>query len=141
MNRRRRTYILIEGDPALRSRLAREITDNHECIELDPPNHGLTMIKMRESARRTLFYLGEMLVTEAKVQVGAYVGLGLISGDRPKAAGDLAIIDAAYKAGLDETVGWEKRLLAEEERIEMRRSQEDASILETRVRFETMDVD
>lgn len=139
MTRRRRTYILIEGDPNLRNKLRNEICTTYEVLEIEAPNYGLVMVTMREAARQSLFHPGELFVTEAKAQVGGQIGLGLIVGDAPEAAWALAVIDAAYRARLPETDRWEPRLLAEETRIEAARLSHEARILETRVSFETME--
>ena len=99
------------------------------------------MLKMRESSRRGLFYLGEMTTTEAKVRVEGAVGLGILAGDKADAAVDLAIIDAAFKANLPLTAGWETRLSTAEEVRRRQTGVEAAAILETRVDFQTMDTE
>jgi alpha-D-ribose 1-methylphosphonate 5-triphosphate synthase subunit PhnG len=97
------------------------------------------MIKARETAKNGLFYIGELLVTEAKVQVEGRIGIGIIAGDEPEAARDLAIIDAAFNAGLEEASGWDERLLEEEARMLRREMDEAARVGRTRVVFESMD--
>ena len=141
MTRKRRTRTLVEGDPTFRHRLAAEVRAVHDVIELEAPNNGLVMIRMRETARKSVFYLGELLVTEAKVQIGGTIGLGIIAGDAHEAALDLAVIDAAWNARLPETQGWISLLEAEEARLGSEQAREETRLLETRVRFETMDVD
>ena len=141
MTRRRRTTILVEGSPELRRRLADEVRSTHRVVDIAPPEAGLTMIKMRETAKRTLFYLGELLITEAKVRVEGKVGLGLIAGDDPESAVDLAVIDAAYNGSLPITHGWQDALAREESRLKAVRSKDHTQLLETRVRFETMDTE
>ncbi len=56
------------------------------------------MIKMRETAKRELFYLGEVLVTEAKVSINGTLGMGIVVGDNEELALNLAIIDCATNA-------------------------------------------
>lgn len=141
MTRRRRTEVLIEGDPTLRVRLAREVRDRHQVEILEPASPGLVMLKMRESARRGLFYLGEMTTTEAKVRVAGAVGLGIIAGDEPEAALDLAIIDAACVAALPLTAGWDAVLEAADEARRREAGLEAASVLQTRVDFQIMDTE
>lgn len=141
MTRRQRTRILVEGSDEFRLSLCREIESRHRVIELEAPNDGLVMVRMREPARRSRFFLGEVLVTESKVQIEGTVGLGIIAGDHPEAALQLAIIDAACNAGLPETAGWDARLHAEASRIAQLRSVESTRLMETRVSFDTMDVD
>ena len=97
------------------------------------------MIKARETAKNSLFYIGELLVTEAKVRVEGKIGIGIIAGDRPEAALELAVIDAALSAGLEETAGWEELFLEEEAEVHAREALEAARIARTRVSFESMD--
>ena len=80
MNRRKRTEILIDGSPSFAKELASEIERNYDIHILSEPQHALTMIKMRETAKNSLFYLGEVLVTETKVQINNQVGIGIVVG-------------------------------------------------------------
>ena len=139
MDRTRRTRILIEGDPQLRRELSARVEGRRSISVVEEPRGGLVMLKLRETAKNSLFYIGELLVTEAKVQIEGRMGLGIIAGDDPEAARDLAVIDAACNAGVPETGEWEGLLLAEEERIAVREAQESARIARTTVDFESMD--
>lgn len=139
MKRRRMTEILIEGNPELADRFASEIRGHHPVRELVAPRQGLTMIKMRETARQSLFYLGEVLVTEAKVEIGDYIGVGIVAGAKEQLAADLAVIDAACRAGLSETAGWNAMLEAEEVRLAGKKRRELAALEKTKVQFDTME--
>ena len=141
MKRIERTRILIHGAPELRAALAREIVDRYPVYTISEASPGLVMTTMRETAQKSRFHLGEVLVTEAKVQVRGKLGLGIVAGEQDEAAFDLAVIDAAYNAALPETEAWAERLTAEADAIARRAAAEDARILETRVSFQTMDVD
>lgn len=139
MNRKRRTFILAEGNRELAAELAGQIESSHPVTVLEQPNNGLVMVKMRESAKRSLFYLGEVFVTECKVRVGESVGLGVVRGHEPELAYQLAVIDAAYQANLEETERWIGPLIREEQVIAGRREAEQRKVLKTKVNFETMD--
>lgn len=141
MTRRRRTQILVENGDALRTALAGEVRAAHEVIEIEPAHEALVMMQMRESAARSRFYIGELLVTEAKVQIGEAIGLGIMAGTDEQAAHDLAIIDAAYNAGLPLTAAWSQRLAEAEAELAASRRDEDATVLQTRVRFDTMEAE
>ena len=117
MNRRKRTEILIRGSKELAKNLAKEIKEKYEIKTIDEPNNGLVMIKMRETAKKQLFYLGEVLVTEAKININGHLGMGIVVGDNEELAVNLAIIDGAYKANLKEIDAWEELLLNEEKLI------------------------
>ena len=107
MNRKRRTEILIRGRRKLSEKLSEEIKNKYEIKNVQDPENGLVMIKMRETAKKQLFYLGDVLVTEAKVSINGNLGLGIVNGDEEKLAYDLAVIDAAYNAELNETKMWD----------------------------------
>ena len=98
------------------------------------------MIKMRETAKKSLFYLGEVLVTETKVQINQSFGIGIVVGDEEELSYQLAVIDAAYEANLVETKKWTLLFEEEEKRIQKNRSKQEAAILKTKVNFEMMDV-
>jgi alpha-D-ribose 1-methylphosphonate 5-triphosphate synthase subunit PhnG len=140
MKRRRRTEILIQGNPILAQNFAELIINKYECREIVAPQYGLTMIKMRESAKNSLFYIGEVLMTEAKVEINQCIGIGIVVGIEDELAKHLAIIDAAYKANLPETELWNPQLIEAEKAIIKERAQEQAELFETKVNFETMDV-
>lgn len=133
--------MLVEGDTTLRSKLAAEISRHRKVEAIDEPGEVLVMVRVRETAQRSLFYLGEVLVSEARVKVAGAQGIGIIAGNAPESARELAIVDAAYNAGLTETEGWEEALKLERRRIDERRREREQELLETRVRFETMDGD
>ncbi|WP_449355077.1 phosphonate C-P lyase system protein PhnG [Virgibacillus natechei] len=140
MKRRRRTEILIRGESSLAHKFAAEIVQTYDCLEIIAPHYGLTMVKMRESAKNSLFYLGEVLITEAKVEIQEQIGIGLVTGMEMELAKNLAIIDAAYKARLPEVSKWEEELLRAEQYIREVKAKEQAELFETKVNFETMDV-
>ncbi|GIP25071.1 phosphonate C-P lyase system protein PhnG [Paenibacillus sp. J23TS9] len=141
MKRRQRTEILIEGSRDLATSMAQDIADRYKVKLVEQPSQGLVMVKVRETAKRSLFYLGEVLVSECKAQVGGSLGIGLVKGHDHELAYQLAIIDAAYQAGLEETRAWDQALLAEEARIVAMRSRVFSEIAKTKVDFETMDED
>jgi len=140
MLRKRRTTILVKGDPALAKSMAEQICKIYDVRVIQEPKNGLVMIKMRESSQRKLFYLGEILVTECKVQINEALGVGLVQDHQEELAYYLAVIDAAYNAGLPEVTNWDSILLSEEEKIAAREAKELQKVLRTKVNFETMDV-
>jgi len=140
MNRRKRTEILIKGSKHIAEKLAKEIEEKYEVKTIEEPNYGLVMIKMREEAKKSLFYLGEVLVTESKVQINGKLGIGIVSGNQPELSYWLAIIDASYNGDLEETKGWEKILINEEKKIIEVEKKYQSKVLKTRVSFNTMDV-
>ena len=140
MNRRRRTAILIDGSQSFAKDLAREIERNYAIQTLSEPQHALTMIKLRETAKNSLFYLGEVLVTETKVQINNQLGIGIVVGNEEELSYELAVIDAAYLGELEETENWTLLFEEEEKRIHKNKVKREKSILKTKVDFEMMDV-
>lgn len=140
MKRRKRTEILIKGSAELARRFSEEIEENYSIKVIQAPENGLVMVKMREAAQKSLFYLGEVFVTEAKVQIKDKLGIGIVTENNQELAYDLAVIDAAYNAGLNETSNWEQQLLDEEMKIKKIAEIEQEKIMMTKVNFETMDV-
>ncbi|SFL70974.1 alpha-D-ribose 1-methylphosphonate 5-triphosphate synthase subunit PhnG [Gracilibacillus orientalis] len=140
MKRKQRTEILIQDGGALAKELAESVMQNYEYREIEEPHYGLTMIKMRETAKKSLFYLGEVLVTEAKIEVNQSIGIGIVIGMKEELAEHLAIIDAAYRADLPVTATWQTQLETAAEKIHQQKVKEQAEILKTKVNFETMEV-
>ncbi|MTH53513.1 phosphonate C-P lyase system protein PhnG [Bacillus mangrovi] len=141
MKRKRRTEILISGSKELAASMAALAEERHQVEFMTEPENGLVMVKMRETAQNSLFYLGEVFVTECKARVNGTVGIGIVKGHEPELACHLAVIDAAFGATVPETEEWTELLLKEEEAIFERRRAEGRSILKTKVRFETMDTE
>jgi len=140
MNRRRRTEILIRSSDNLAARFAEEIVRRYQVREIERPNNGLVMLKIRESAQNSLFNIGEVLVTESKVQINGHLGIGITIDNNPELAYNLAIVDAAYNAQLPETPEWNEILIKEEIKNNQREEVNNRKILKTKVSFETMDV-
>jgi alpha-D-ribose 1-methylphosphonate 5-triphosphate synthase subunit PhnG len=140
MKRRRRTEILINGSQKVVEDMAYCIKDNYQVKVIQEPESGLVMLKVRETSQKSLFYPGEVLVTESKVQIQGRIGIGIVTGDQPELSYNLAVIDAAYEAMLPETNEWKLLLENEEKDIQEQRAAASQSILKTKVNFETMDV-
>lgn len=141
MKRRRRTEILINGSYKQVEDMANCIKDNYQVKVIQEPESGLVMLKVRETSQKSLFYPGEVLVTECKVQINGKIGIGIVAGDQPEFSYHLAVIDASFEAMLPETVRWMELLLENEEKIiQEQRAAASRAILKTKVNFETMDV-
>lgn len=111
--------------------------DQIEYDIISEPSEGLVMVKTREHARNTLFYMGEVLITETKIRHGSTVGVGLVKGSDEKFSQAMAFIDLSFKlekftAELNEILNTLKNIEAKDvaERTE--------KILQTKVSFEMM---
>lgn len=138
MKRAERTKLLIEIGREQALKMADQISNAYEIVEVQPPREGLVMVKLRESAQQSLFYIGEVLVTETKVKIQNIFGIGLIREIEPELSRALAIIDAAYKGDFPETKQWISVL--EQLKIELAQEQQNIkrSIERTKVQFNTM---
>jgi alpha-D-ribose 1-methylphosphonate 5-triphosphate synthase subunit PhnG len=141
MNRKRRTEILLRGRKKIAKVLADSISSKYKVVVVQEAQNALIMVKFREKAHSNLFYLGEVLVTEAKVMIKNHLGTGILRGHDAELAYLLAVVDAAYNAELPETLAWEDLLSSEEMLIQQKQKSKQDLILKTKVNFETMNLD
>ncbi|MBS3938311.1 MAG: phosphonate C-P lyase system protein PhnG [Peptococcaceae bacterium] len=141
MQRLRRTKILIESGLAVCQKLSQQILQKYEVTVIVPPHNGLVMVKVRDQAEGKLFYLGEVLVTECRVQIGTTLGIGLVQDHQPKVAYHLAVIDAAYQAELPEVEEWEGQLAAAEDDLARIQAGEALTLERTKVHFSMMNIE
>lgn len=140
MTRKSRTEILALSDTAVLENMVSKIEEKFKAETLEEPNSGLIMVKMRESAQKYLFYLGEVLVTECKVLINGFIGLGIIRGAHPQKAYCMAVIDAAYNINDISLISKLDEMLSDAEvQINRERALKKAGILKTKVDFETVD--
>lgn len=140
MIRKKRTEVLIKGSAEVSVKLAQEILKIYQVKTIEEPSNSLIMVKVRESAQQSLFYLGEVFITECKVLIEGSLGIGMAKGHEPELVYNLAIIDAAYNANLPETKEWTNALLLEEDHIKEECDALKNKVLKTKVNFQTMDV-
>jgi len=143
MKRRQRSEILARSPEGFAQGLAQVVSQKYPVSLIQTPQPVLVMVKQRESGRNSLFYLGEVLLTEAKVTVAGSIGLGFIQDDdedrAERRALDLAIIDAAYNAQLPECAAWDEMLQAQSILIDQALALEQGRIRQSAVSFQTMD--
>lgn len=141
MKRKERTQVLVEGDRDLLGSIAREVEQAHEVEVVREPVEELVMLKMRESARRSQFYLGEALMTSCVVRIGEAYGYGMVLGEDRDKAFDLAVVDAAYTLSdpADDLRAHDERIAEEQERIAAQKRLRNEALLRTQVDFSTME--
>ena len=111
--------------------------DHIEFETVSEPTQGLTMIKVREHAQNSLFYLGEVLVTETKLRCKKEIGLGVVKGDEPELSTALAFIDLCFKT--DQFLFTLKNILSDlEAKEEAAVHEKTQEILQTKVNFDMM---
>jgi len=139
MKKARLTKILVEGDPELLKNMSSEIEEFCQVQIEDPPETGLVMVKARDSISMKPFYIGENLVTECTVSVNGTMGMGVLMGEEPVRAYQIAVIDAAFNADIAQIERWKLELEQEEERIAQRVMKEQERVSRSRVQFDTME--
>ena len=136
MDKKRLSKILAKADRQTVATLSAEIQETHRPVVIKGPGKTLTMIKMREPVKQSLFYIGEVLVCEAIVELDGTKGVAVVMGDDTEKALNMAIIDAAVNKGV--FTGMDALLALEKEQND-RVMRENAMHLKTMVNFESMD--
>ncbi|MDR2132097.1 MAG: phosphonate C-P lyase system protein PhnG [Clostridiales Family XIII bacterium] len=136
MDKKRLTKILARADRREVAAMSAEILKTCRPVILKEPGKTLAMIKMREPVKQSLFYIGEVIVCEASVEIDGARGIAVLMGDDAEKTLDMAIIDAAVNKGLFEG---ESKLLELEREQNAEIMRENALFLKTMVNFESMD--
>lgn len=131
--------IIAEGELGVWLEAAQAIADSHEVRVLKQPETCIVMLQATDSVGFTPFYLGEVLITEAVVEINGTAGYGFVLEDDPQRALCMAVLEAALAAGVSETETV-RRLVAEEAgRIAERQRMENGLVAATRVEFAIME--
>lgn len=136
MEKKRLFKIMARADAASIARLTEELKEAHTITMVKKPNKTLTMIKMREPVKESLFYIGEVLVCEVVIELDGTRGMAVTMGDDFEKVLNMAIIDAAYNRGIFEREPELLRLEAEQRTAEQK---ENAMHMKTMVNFNSMD--
>jgi alpha-D-ribose 1-methylphosphonate 5-triphosphate synthase subunit PhnG len=136
MEKKRLFRILARADAASVARLAKRLKEEHSATVVKEPNQTLTMIKLREPVKKSLFYLGEVMVCEAVVELDGTRGMAVAMGDDSEKTLNMAAIDAACNRGVFDG---EPELLRMEAAQREREERENALHLKTMVSFHSMD--
>lgn len=136
MEKRRLTKILSKADRRDVAVLSADIQKKYRPIIVKEPGKTLTMIKMREPVKQSLFYIGEVIVCEAAVELDGVQGIAVMMGDDTEKTLDMAIIDAAINKGVFNGMDTLLELEKKQNNMVMR---ENAMHLKTMVDFKSMD--
>lgn len=136
MDRTRRCELLAQMDDdalaALHDRLPAV-----DAVTISGPTVGMVMMRVQEGARGELFNLGEVLVTECSVRVGASSGWAMLLGSRPRGSELAARIDAAIVETPSLAATVDPALEEVGSEVAAREAAAFARLAPTRVRFET----
>jgi len=136
MEKKRLTKILARAGKHDVAELSAIIQETHCPVIIKEPGKTLTIIKMREPVKQSLFYIGEVIVCEASVEIDGVKGMAVLMGDDTEKALDMAIIDAAFNKGVFSGLD---TLLKLEQQQNDQVMKENAMHLKTMVNFESMD--
>ena len=101
-----------------------------------PPTVGLLLVQARDTVAGQRFYLGNVVVTEARVEFGGQSGYGLVQGRDKARALAVAVLDAALANGHRMAPEIEGLLIQVKEQLAAARLGRWKRVAPTRVRFE-----
>lgn len=136
MEKRRISKILARAGKEEVKRLAGEIKEKYSPVIVKSPEKSLAMIRMREPVQESLFYLGEVIVSEAIVDLDGAKGVAVIMGDDFDKVLDMAVIDAACNKGVFQRYDFLEQLEKEQTH---RLEKENALFMQAMVSFHSMD--
>jgi alpha-D-ribose 1-methylphosphonate 5-triphosphate synthase subunit PhnG len=139
LEKKRLSKILAGCDAGLVARLYSAISEKYGVTVVKGPGKTLAMLKMRETVRGSLYYLGETIVSQAIVEVSGQKGMAVLMGDDLDKALYMAAVDAAFNAGLPECADYTQLLLSEEKKQQEAVARDNAMYMKTTVNFQSMD--
>ncbi len=136
MDKKRLFRIMAKADNQTIAELSEKIKEQYQIVIIKEPSKTLTMIKMREPVKESVFYIGEVMVCEAMVELSGMKGAAVTMGENFEKTLNMAVIDAAYNKGIfrEEAV-----LLKLEQEQLLLEEKENALHLNTMVNFTSMD--
>ncbi|MFT3952321.1 MAG: phosphonate C-P lyase system protein PhnG [Oscillospiraceae bacterium] len=136
MDKKRLFRIMAKAERGVILALAEKISRSYAVVVVKEPSKTLAMIKLREPVKSGLFYIGEVIVTEAVVELAGTKGIAVNMGDDFEKTLGMAVIDAACNKGI---FADEPALLALEAEQLAYAEKENAMHLKTMVNFNSMD--
>jgi alpha-D-ribose 1-methylphosphonate 5-triphosphate synthase subunit PhnG len=118
--------------------MAERIRRKYSVCLVKPVEKILVMANVEERLKGTKFHLGEILASEALVQVEGTLGRAVFMGSDYEKTLAAAVIDGTFNANLMEIDGMEEVLLRCESDYELELRREEAVLKKSRVEFQTM---
>ena len=134
-------HILANSSEEQVCRLASMVLQSYEKSQvklLSGPRQALVMLRVRETVANSLFHGGEVLVTEVKLELDEQFGFGIISGDRPRQAMAIALVDAGLRKGGLVAEQLRHDLAELDRQLERSKQHLQALVATTKVDFERM---
>lgn len=138
MEKKRLFRIMVGAKKEKLQEFSQMIQKYGEVLIIKEPCKTLAMIKMREPVQNSLFYIGEVMVTEAIVEINQIKGMAVIMGDDFEKALAMAVIDCGCNNHFPIMEKIEQELLHLEAEQIAKQEQENAMYLKTMVNFHTM---
>lgn len=137
-DKRRLFRILARVDADAVTAMAGKLQSAYSVVVVKEPGKTLTMVKLRETVEESLFYLGEVIVWEAVVELDGVRGMAVTMGEAAEKVLSMAVIDAAINRGVFRDEDTLLKLEAEQVAQDRR---ENAMHLQTMVNFTAMDAE
>ena len=119
--------------------LADRIARDSRVEVTKPASTSLVMVGVRESVQQVPFYLGEILISQCVVTVDGAVGYGFAMGEDLERAYCIAVLEAGL-SGRHRLAPVVTEFLAQQtDRQKTEHRRDYGAILQTRVRFESME--
>ena len=138
MNRRERTAVLAGARTEEVKDAAKEIRESCEIQILKQPQKTLVMVKVRESVKKSLFYLGEVLATECMVTVNGIKGASVMAGDDFEKCISAAIIDGYLNDASNDHMAVLEKIEKLKEKQEKAREKLNRQLRKSKVNFNVM---
>lgn len=133
------TQILAEGDNAALQEVMENLMKAGVVKVVREPALCLVMLRARETVQQQPFNLGEVLITEAVVEIDGAAGYGFVLGDEPQKALCFAVVEAALKASHPQSSKILSLMEKDAAAVRERKLREFAPVARTRVNFEVME--
>ncbi len=139
MNKKRLFKIMANAEAGVLKKISDNLSSRYETIIIKEPSKTLTMVKMREPVKETLFYIGEVIVCDSIVDLKGTKGFAVTMGDDFDKVLSMAIIDAAFNKNVKELDGICNTLFNLEKEQQLAIEKENSLYLKTMVNFKSMD--
>ncbi|CAN5688903.1 hypothetical protein BH20ACT1_BH20ACT1_11780 [soil metagenome] len=138
--RERLCELLASAEPATLAGLAERCLDpSDEPTLIAGPEVGMVMMQVREPVVQERFYLGEVLVTRAEVELGGARGWAMVMGSDRVRALAAAVCDAEVQAGRPRAADVLALCEATAQALVETAAAEWAELVPTEVSFEELD--
>ncbi|MBN2631494.1 MAG: phosphonate C-P lyase system protein PhnG [Rhodobacteraceae bacterium] len=92
--------VLARAEPGRIKAMAERVLPELGAVEVLASRTGLVMLPLRDTVKGVDFFLGEVLVAEARIAAAGTEGYGMVTGRDLEQAMAMAVLDAARSLGL-----------------------------------------